>query len=416
VTRWQWARLVDGSAGSLKASPAIDKSGTAYVALNTTLGGLVSVAADGTLGTSTNDGQSDISPAIARNAAGTESVFYESIAGGGTLRATTTSAFCPPIGTTASEGSLAILFDSTDKFMGAGLQGSTGGATRLVGLEGGITCRQGTDYLATVSFPGNFVVNADTIYWGDSNGSLRGAQYVSTPIAGFSPPISNAPSPGGIGTVNGLLLFDGGAGMTIVGGGGPGISKLFAYLVSLATQSPWNSPDAGYPSTPTSGPIATSGSIVAAIRGPTARVEALRVDPALGQRQSLSAEIPGSTFNRPSVPTPVAGAQGLLYFLDQAGYLAVFPQAFTDGSVPLWTAPLPGPLSGALTSSSPTLSCNKRIPTSRTGVLTFATESGWLVTYLVDSKGLDTTAPWPKYGHDIRNTNNPSTLIEACPP
>jgi hypothetical protein len=111
----------------------------------------------------------------------------------------------------------------------------------------------------------------------------------------------------------------------------------------------------------------------------------------------------------------VAGGDGQLYVLDDSGSLSVLPQAFADGvTSALWQHSLPPAIQGT-TSSSPTIACNKRSPTSKTGVLYMATETGWLVSYLVDAKGLDTTAPWPKYGHDVRNTNNAGVTIEACP-
>ncbi|MCC6336640.1 MAG: hypothetical protein IT380_21955 [Myxococcales bacterium] len=64
--------------------------------------------------------------------------------------------------------------------------------------------------------------------------------------------------------------------------------------------------------------------------------------------------------------------------------------------------------------ASATLDCNRDKPTSTTGVYYFATTTGWLVGYVVDSEGLDQSAPWPKYQHDARNTGNLS-VSKACP-
>jgi len=101
-----------------------------------------------------------------------------------------------------------------------------------------------------------------------------------------------------------------------------------------------------------------------------------------------------------------------LYVLDDSGLLVVLPQSFGESASPTWTAP--AAIAGK-TSASPTIDCNRRKPATHTGILYFVTENGWLVSYIVDSKGLDTTAPWPKYAHDIRNTGNPAVAIEACP-
>jgi hypothetical protein len=49
------------------------------------------------------------------------------------------------------------------------------------------------------------------------------------------------------------------------------------------------------------------------------------------------------------------------------------------------------------------------------GVLYAVTRGGRLYSLVVDSRGLDTSAPWPKYQHDARNTGNPSTPISSCP-
>jgi hypothetical protein len=37
--------------------------------------------------------------------------------------------------------------------------------------------------------------------------------------------------------------------------------------------------------------------------------------------------------------------------------------------------------------------------------------------FIVDSRGIDTNAPWPKYQHDLRNTGNSTTpMVEfVCP-
>ena len=49
-----------------------------------------------------------------------------------------------------------------------------------------------------------------------------------------------------------------------------------------------------------------------------------------------------------------------------------------------------------------------------TGIFYFANGTGWLMAYIVDSAGLDTSAPWPKYQHDARNTGNTNVSL-GCP-
>jgi hypothetical protein len=64
--------------------------------------------------------------------------------------------------------------------------------------------------------------------------------------------------------------------------------------------------------------------------------------------------------------------------------------------------------------ASPTLDCNRTASASGTGAYYFATTSGWLVAYIVDSAGLDLTAAWPKFQHDARNTGNTAVSL-GCP-
>jgi len=412
VTRWQWARRASATE-ALRASPAINRDGVVYLGLaGTSTGGLVAVSPDGTVGASTGDGPVTGSPAIGRNAATAEYVYYALAAGGGELKAIGLAQTCTTSGTTTPGASLAIQYDSTDAVMGVGILAddklSDGGqnGSRVVGLQGD-WCRGSGAGLATVAFPGNLVATGDSVFWGDSDGQLHTAAY-STASSNFV--VASAyQTPSNVGVMNGLALFSSTTG-TKIGGGGPGIGKLFAYPVSLEA-SDWGVP--GYDSTPTSGPVVTAGGVVAAARV-ASKVQALRVSHSTGAREALTGFSSELSFSGTQAPTPVAGTGGLLYFVDEKGRLAVLPQSFVDSTAPNWSTALPTSVAGT-TSASPTIDCNRRKPSTNTGILYLATETGWLVSYIVDSKGLDTTAPWPKYGHDVRNTNNPATPIEECP-
>src|SRR5690606_19025488 len=106
-----------------------------------------------------------------------------------------------------------------------------------------------------------------------------------------------------------------------------------------------------------------------------------------------------SSFTGNSIPTPTLGEDNWLYAVDEAGTLFVLRQSFTNNSNATWGVTLPSEIDPVVT-ASPTLDCNRLKPASQTGVIYIATDSGWLVSYLVDSKGLDTSAPWPKYARD----------------
>ena len=64
--------------------------------------------------------------------------------------------------------------------------------------------------------------------------------------------------------------------------------------------------------------------------------------------------------------------------------------------------------------ASPTIGCSPRSG-AVLGVLYLPSVTGSLFAVIVDSPGLDPSAPWPKYQHDVRNTGNPTTPIQSCP-
>jgi len=75
--------------------------------------------------------------------------------------------------------------------------------------------------------------------------------------------------------------------------------------------------------------------------------------------------------------------------------------------------------SGAPIEASMNLDCARGpdggVVSGMPGVLYAATRTGTIHALIVDSPGLDTTAAWPRYQHDARNTGNPATPITACP-
>jgi outer membrane protein assembly factor BamB len=111
-----------------------------------------------------------------------------------------------------------------------------------------------------------------------------------------------------------------------------------------------------------------------------------------------------------SVPTtaqinaaPLAGDNNRLYTVDSSGSLQTWSQS---DLTPSWTHNL-----SSTVSASPNLSCGT---SGAPGTLYVATETGQLYAIVSDSIGLDSTASWPKYQHDQRNTGNPATAL-SCP-
>ncbi|MGZ6130877.1 MAG: hypothetical protein ACXWLF_02560 [Myxococcaceae bacterium] len=109
----------------------------------------------------------------------------------------------------------------------------------------------------------------------------------------------------------------------------------------------------------------------------------------------------------PLVGTPAAGKGGLIYFGTTEGTL----EARTGLAAPVWSNPFGV---GEAMLGSPTISCGVG-NSPFVGVLYSPSTSGNLFSVIVDSPGLDPTAPWPKYQHDVRNTGNPTTPIQSCP-
>jgi len=260
------------------------------------------------------------------------------------------------------------------------------------------------------------VIGSGSAYYANSNGFLR--RLAVSP--GVDPLVGTLnQNLGNTGIVNGLALL---SGTRVVGGGGPGIGRLFAYDVTAGSadtaSDAWSM--ATQPVGPTSGPSVGSGGVFAQYRSNDQSV-LLRVNASTGvlsaQTAALSIGSIPSSFGGNGAPTPVLGAGNKAYVVDDRGSLFALKQDFMSNSNADWGVTLPAPIltSGVVVTASPTIDCNRRSPTSETGVLYIATETGWLVSYLVDSKGLDQSAPWPKYGRDPRNTGNFDGGTVACP-
>jgi hypothetical protein len=106
--------------------------------------------------------------------------------------------------------------------------------------------------------------------------------------------------------------------------------------------------------------------------------------------------------------SPVLGADGLVYVVTDEGFLNVLT---SDG-----TSVMSGRIATLDAVTPPQLDCSRDAGVQG-GILYFGATNGLLYSIDVDSRGIDTTAPWPKFQHDPRNTGNSSTdLTEfACP-
>jgi outer membrane protein assembly factor BamB len=111
---------------------------------------------------------------------------------------------------------------------------------------------------------------------------------------------------------------------------------------------------------------------------------------------------------------PVIGKNDRLYTVNVQGRVTAW---VASSLTPLWNVDLALNLTSK--DSSPTLDCPRDsggngIAAASTGNLYFVGTSQ-LYAFIVDSPGLATDAPWPKFQHDARNTGNPATPVTNCP-
>jgi hypothetical protein len=111
---------------------------------------------------------------------------------------------------------------------------------------------------------------------------------------------------------------------------------------------------------------------------------------------------------------PVIGKNDRLYTLNVQGRVSAW---VASSLAPLWNVDLALDLTPK--DSSPTLDCRRdeggvAVGTSSVGNLYFVGTTK-MYAFVVDSPGLDPSAPWPKFQHDARNTGNPATPVTNCP-
>ncbi|MBJ6763396.1 PQQ-like beta-propeller repeat protein [Myxococcaceae bacterium JPH2] len=119
---------------------------------------------------------------------------------------------------------------------------------------------------------------------------------------------------------------------------------------------------------------------------------------------------------------PVLGEGGVLYTASATGAQSGVGEVTawsTAGLTRLWRlSDSVGRVIADAPSGSPALDCARTStgaarPESL-GTLYVPGANGTLYAFIVDSRGLDSTAPWPRPQHDARNTGNPATPV-SCP-
>ncbi|MFZ5439269.1 MAG: hypothetical protein ACOZQL_04630 [Myxococcota bacterium] len=413
VTRWQWARSVGGGS-PITGAMAVGRGGRLFVAVGA-ISGTLALDPDGGVAWGPRMDGPVVGPVVvgreALGASAAEWVFAQATTGGGPIRSYAAATgvagnTCGGGGSVTNEGGVALLAEGTTDVGGVALQSIANNPSRLAANRVvGSACHTDADGgVSRLLAPGNLVATASVVALVGSNGNLRvfdvGLAFPQRPI--------NQPV-GGVG-VNGLAWLSGTR--LVGGGGGAGVGKLFAFDLTATTATPaWSAPTSY--STPFSGPAIRAGNeLVAAMRSATDKVQIVRIGASDGVERARSAELNTSSATGSVVSTPLLGEGGLLYFVDENGTLFVMNQSFSPNTAELWRAALPSQV-GTSVAAPISVDCNRRRATG--GVLYLATSTGWVVSYLIDSVGLDSTSPWPKYARDARNSGNFDGSPIGCP-
>ncbi|WPB78438.1 PQQ-binding-like beta-propeller repeat protein [Archangium violaceum] len=419
VTRWKWS--FNGASGAIESTPAIGQLGTIYLGTSDSNGKVFALNPEGTKKWETQVGRVVGSPTVGAFSAGNELVYVgANISGGGVLYALgaggIVSGRCPE-GSSTGEISTSIALTST-KFNAESTAIETaialGNGDALVSLRpGAIGARQcRTDLLdsSQSSQPGASIIakGSDAFF---SAQDTKVWSYQFSGATGWVPKVGfTAPT---IGTLITGLGFA--TGNRVVGAGGliaPQSGGVFSFLETDGSGL-WKFPEPFTQSAPIRNMSIGAGNELFFGR----EVSSGNVDMT---SISLLATVPRATaISAGSFPgAPVLGESGILYTASSTGPSAGVGEVSAWSAVTLNNSWKLSDNVGRVTASS-TLDCSRNLdgtPSSTPhGVLYVPSIDGKLYAFVVDSRGLDTSAPWPKYQHDSRNTGNPATPITSCP-
>jgi len=416
VTRWKWRHDIAGA--TITATPALGNTGVVYV--GTTNGSdndgqLLALSPNGRVLWAASGGAVVASPTVGNvQDGGVERVyaalrkgsvsrvgFFDSADGGFT-------AACNDVNSTSVlvQSSLAfaqLSAGSASETVYGVYSGRAGGTIFAIRpeAENDVVFRCPiTTAVGDVSAPGNMVASGNAVVFGSSDGRLK-SYALDTTGTSFTPQWSQplvavATDPSTLLQPSSLAA----AGGAVYGGGNlGGLSKLFSAPLD-GGQPPAYFPTASVIGNPSIGNM--SGNV--AVAGlENARLFSLSISDGGTQSIDTAGEVIRSA--------PVWGSDGYVY---TGGATSGAIQARRPLGNVAWQFE-PGSTIGA----SLTLDCNRQPEGSAIsglpGVLYAATRDGKVHAIVVDSRGLDTSAPWPKYQHDARNTGNPSTPISSCP-
>lgn len=402
VTRWKWQL---GLGGFQATSPAVGAKGTVYVGTQGPPGGVVAIDPDGTLRWRVDGGAVSSALAVGRTLQGSERVFWaESDTSSSWLRAANSPSGLESDRCAFPPGELfggVTLMESqrpgevVPREMAVAVVNSDGGLLVALRADAGeCPSREG---VGEVWAEAGLVANGKDLFLGDT--ALSGWRYLES-SGGFVP---NIGWPVGLPPAERLRsLVVSGSELLGTAGGGATVARALGLLLG-GGQLTWSFVDGVALGEVSGAAVAAGPELVFATDEPLV----FRVAPGASSAKSRATGL-GQVRG-----TPVLGEGGHVYLATLGGELA----SFTSNLALEWSASI-GPTNG-----SPALDC-ARLPsgaaaTGQPGVLYLGVGGAMpgLVAVVTDSRGLDTSAPWPKFHRDPRNTGNGATDLSAfsCP-
>lgn len=418
VTRWKWAYA---AGGKVKVTPAIGSTGKLYFGTDAATANVIALNPGGAEVWKKNYGAMEGSPAVGAPVGGRERV-YVGVTGstGAMLYAlhdatgdvlslgtpTPAPASCGPYSGGVVLGAAAVsdtTAATTIETMHAVYNLGTAGGGSLVALRpGGSTGALCVLQTAVENVPagGGVVVSGTDAYFSDLAGKIRAYTFNA---GSWDPRFAVS-----TGFFTYALAVLPGAGQLLAGGGGPGSGAVLTL--------------------PLAGGAVSSLTGTAAAWNPAVGGTAASPFAFLGMNDGTLRQVPADLSSEISVATsgvvrgaPAVGRDGLLYVTTATGALEV--RSSSDLSL-VWSAAEFGPLASDTlgdASASVALDCARpddggaALP-GRPGTLYAGSAStNKLYAFVVDARGLDPEAPWPKYQHDERNSGNPAAPITVCP-
>lgn len=396
VTRWKWEYA---AGGGITVAPALGSTGRIYV--GTAAGELLALSPAGAVQWQRQLATPiQASPVVGTLAGVREAVYVASSGSGGTLVALDgadggTLDTCGAVGDFQGALALDVMPTQSAEYAYGVANTSATSVPGLVAFQASPTGPRSCTLLPNVpqiSPYGGVVAKAGSAYYADPTGGLNGytlAQGAFSSKTGW--PVSLALGLHSLAFSGGQLLA--GAGMSVGPSGAASVDEASAQVLWRNT------------ATPSLGQLAITASHQALFGTDDATLAIVAAADG-GTSLKLAG---GNTHG-----APIIGQGGYVYTADFNGGIWALRADTLD---PDWDWIEPDYVGGV--EASPTLDCSRdgqgQARPGLPGVLYIGANSGHLFAFIVDSRGLDTTADWPKYQHDPRNTGNPLTVLIPCP-